>query len=250
MPNIKQEKRIISEWIAIQRNLGVEIQDPEWRDRPNNGDIEATAFPFAIEHTSVDSIEKQRLYEAQFNKVFEDLRHMTILPPARLKFTISLDDFAGIDKAKLKSAIVLWVETVAPKLPDGHSRGSQIIDLNVGWRCWKYSNRPPGLYFGLAVDAEKSRNKIASLISKKDRKLETYRRQGLTSVVIVESEDLQLMAPEIFLEMILEANEDKRFSIEQLWFVDTSIDEFEFWKIDFVSENLIGPFTIRGESAV
>lgn len=175
---------------------------------------------------------------------------MTISPPARLKFVISLEDFVGIDKAKLKSALILWLENVAPELPDGHSRGSQIIDLQVEWRCWKYSNRPPGLYFGLAVDTEKSRYEIASLLSKKDQKLETYRRQGLTSVVIVESDDFQLMAPEIFFEMAVKAFVDKKFSIDQLWFVDTSLDEFEFWKIDFRSENLDGPYSLRDGRAV
>ena len=250
MPNVEQEKRIIAEWVAIQRRLGVKIQDPEWRDGPKNGDIEAIALPFAIEHTSVDSIKNQRLYEAHFKSVFQQIRHMTISPPARITLSINLEDFVSIDKLKLKSALILWIKNVAPELPDGHSRGSQIIDLPVEWRCWKYSNRPPGLYFGLAVDTEKSRNKIASLISKKDQKLETYRRQGLTSVVIVESDDFQLMAPEIFLEMVLKANEDNKFSIDQLWFVDTSLDDFEFWKIDFVSENLIGPYAIRGGGAV
>jgi hypothetical protein len=244
MSKAEQEKRIISEWVAIQRSLGVEIQDPEWRDKPHNGDIEAIAFPFAVEHTSVDSIEKQRLYEAHFDTVVKDLRQIKIAPPARIKLSINLEDFIRIDHKKLKAVLILWLKSRAPKLPDGHSRGSQIIDIPVEWRCWKYSNRPPGLYFGLAVDTEKGRNEIVHLLSRKDQKLETYRRQGLTSVVIVESDDFQLMAPDIFLEMAMKAHGNQKLSIDQLWFADTSMEDIEFWEIDLKAKKVNGPHSL------
>lgn len=250
MPKAQQERRIISEWVAIQRSLGVEIQEPEWRDEPHNGDIEAIAFPFAVEHTSVDSIENQRLYEAHFKTVFQDLHKMTIAPPARIKLSINLEDFVGIDNKNLRAALILWLQNEAPKLPDGHSRGSQIIDIPVEWRCWKYSNRPPGLYFGLAVDTEKGRNEIAHLLNRKDQKLETYRRQGLTSVVIVESDDFQLMAPDIFLEMAVKANGNQKFSINQLWFADTSLDDIEFWEIDLKARKVNGPHSLMYRDTV
>ena len=250
MPEAVQEKRVISEWVTIQRSLGVEIQDPEWRDKPHNGDIEAIAFPFAVEHTSVDSIENQRLYEAHSQTVFQDLDQITIVPPARIKLSISLEDFVKTDHKKLRSALILWLQNEAPKLPDGHTQGAEIFDLPVEWRCWKYSYRPPGLYFGLAVDTEKCRNEIANLLSRKDQKLETYRRQGLTSVVIVESDDFQLMAPDIFFEMAIKAHENHTLSTDQLWFADTSLDDIEFWEIDLKTKQLNGPHSLMYRDTV
>jgi hypothetical protein len=247
MPEPNQEKRVISEWVVIQRSFGVEIQELEWRDKPHSGDIEAIAFPFAIEHTSVDSIKNQRLYEAQFQNVTKDLNLIEIEPPARIRLSIPLEDFIMVNHKNLREALILWLRNEASQLPDGHTQGNVISYLRVKWRCWKYSNRPPGLYFGLAVDTDESRNEIVDLLSKKDQKLETYRRRGLISVVIVESKDLQMMAAEIFFEMAINANENNKLTIGQLWFADTSLINIEFWEIDLKTKQLKGPYSLTSQ---
>ena len=112
---------------------------------PSDGDIEAIARPFAIEHTSIDSIKNQRLYEAHFKPLSQYLSQIDIVTPARIKLILSLEDFSRSNHTKLKIALIKWIQTEVSRLPDGHSEGDTIVDVLVRWRCWKYSDRPPGL---------------------------------------------------------------------------------------------------------
>jgi hypothetical protein len=243
MPNIETEKRVISEWVLLQKNRGIIIDDIEWRDtRQRKGDIEAIASPFAIEHTSIDRLKNQRRHIAQFKQIVQDFYRIVLSPPARLSLSISLDDFIRVDHKKLQAGLAQWLRKEASELDEGHHKGIDICGISVRWWCWKYKDRPPRIIIGLLADTEKHSNKIGSLLKKKSIKLGGYKRQSFTTVLIVESCDIQLMAPEFFLEMILGVPEENRTFIDQIWFADTTLKDIEFWRVIPETRYLDGPY--------
>jgi len=245
MPDPNREKRVISEWVCLQRKCGVKIDGIQWLDRPQIGDIEAIAPPFAIEHTSVDRLENQRRHDAQFQRVVQGLNRITLNPPARLSLSISLEDFLKLDQANFRTALTQWLGKEASELKEGHSRGDKIRGISVRWWCWKYQDRPPRINIGLGVDIKKYGKDISGLLTSKSNKLGPYKRQFFTTVLIVESYDFQLMAPDAFLEMILRVPGQNIMFIDQLWFADTSLKDTEFWRVILDPQQLDGPFLLR-----
>jgi len=245
MPDIEREQRVISEWVLLQKKHGIEIAEIKWLDSPPRGDdIEAIAPPFAIEHTSIDRLENQRGHEAQFKQVVQDLHRIELSPPARLSVSISLEDFLKVDRKKLRVALDQWLRKEASGLEEGHSNGNTICGISVRWWCWKYKDRPPRIIIGLAVDLEKRSKDISGLLRKKSNKLGGYKRQSFTTVLIIESCDFQLMAPDVFLEMILGVQEKYKRFIDQLWLADTSLNDIEYWRIVPTPGHLNGPYNL------
>jgi hypothetical protein len=101
----------------------------------------------------------------------------------------------------------------------------------------------------LAVDFEKYSKDISGLLKRKSNKLSGYKRQSFTTVLIVESCDFQLMAPDVFLEMILGVPEQYKMFIDQLWFADTSLNDIEYWRVISEPRHLNGPYNL-GTDAV
>lgn len=245
MPDTESEQRVISEWVLLQKKNGIEIGEIKWLDSPpRRGDIEAIAPPFAIEHTSIDRIENQRLLEDQFKRVVQDLHRIALSPPARLSVSLSLEDFLKVDHKKLRVALDQWLKKEASGLKEGHSAGSTICGISVRWWCWKYKERPPHIIIGLAVDLEKYGKDISDLVREKSNKLGSYKRQSFTTVLIIESRDFQLMAPDVFLEMILGVQEEYKTFIDQLWFADTSLNDIEYWRVIPTLRQLNGPYNL------
>lgn len=249
MPDTEREQRVISGWALLQRRRGIEIDEIKWLDKPETGgDIEAIAPPFAIEHTSVDRLENQRRHDVQFKRVVQDLYRIALSPPARLSLSISLEDFLKVDQKKLRTALDQWLRKEASGLEEGHSSGNKISDISVRWWCWKYKDRPPRIIIGLAVDIEKYGKDISGLLRQKSNKLGVYKRQSFTTVLIVESFDFQLMASDVFFEMILGVPEENRTFINQLWFADTSLKDIEFWWVIPATRHLDGPHNLGADA--
>jgi hypothetical protein len=243
MPDTERERRVISEWVLLQRKLGVAIDEIRWLDtNQKGGDIEALAPPFAIEHTSVDRIENQRRHDEQFKRVVKDLNRIELTPPARLSLLISLEDFLNLNHNKLRTEMDQWLRKEASELNEGHSTGNKIGRLSVRWWCWKYKNRPPRIKIGFSADIEKYSKDISDLIKRKSHKLGGYKQQSFTTVLIVESYDFQLMAPDVFLEMVLGVPEENKKFIDQIWFADTSLNDIEFWRVMLEVQHLEGPY--------
>lgn len=83
--------------------------------------IDASAGPFAIEHTSIDTVENQRRDATWFSRVVEPLERQ-LGPTLSCRLTITLDYHAvapGSDWNGMAEALRAWIVHRAPDLPDG-----------------------------------------------------------------------------------------------------------------------------------
>lgn len=251
MPSIEDEKRVILHWLAHREQEGKCAQPVQWVDSERGGDIDALAPPFAIEHTSVDALADQRRYAAQFRTLLNGLSDLPVTT-WRLRIILDRTGFGTVSHRQLLACLRQWIPRHTPDLPEGHSSGNELCGLEIPWHCFKHSDRPPGLNIGLAVDTDAlSGAHIVGLLRRKAAKLQTYKLQGYTTILIVESSDLALLAAPVFLELLLPAiRADDLKGVDEVWFADTSLDDVELWEVVLGEEELYGPFYPRLEQAV
>jgi len=249
MPAVEQEEKVIRHWVALRRAEGLEVESPQWLDRGQDGDIDALARPFAIEHTSVDALPRQRRVRAQFAEVSEGFREAPF-DSGRLRLSIDYIDFTSVDHDKLLVSLKQWLRREAPRLPEGASKGQCLGDLPVHWWAFFSSDRPAGAALGLGVDTDSiSSSHIKDLLRRKANKLQSYKRRSFVTVLIVESDDLALMGAGTFLRMC--AGESLKLEpVDELWFADTSLGDVELWQVELNAVELRGPFYAELAEAV
>jgi len=241
MPAVEQEEKVIRHWVALRRAEGFEVESPQWLDRGPDGDIDALAQPFAIEHTSVDALPRQRQVRAQFAELSEGFGEVPF-DSGRLRLTIDYTDFTSVDHGELLVNLKRWLQRDAPHLPEGASKGQRLGAFPVRWWAFHFSDRPAGAALGLGVDSDStSSTHIKTLLGRKANKLRSYKRESPVTVLIVESEDLALMDAGTFLR-ICAAESLKLEPVDELWFADTSLGDVELWQVDLNAIDLRGPF--------
>lgn len=213
--------------------LSVECRpDLENRESP---EIDAIAGPFAIEHTSVDTIENQRRDGSWFSRVAQPLEDqfrngLTF----RLRLIFPYDGIAiGQDWNEIRLALAAWVVNDAPNLVDG-THQIRVPTIPFEFRAIKSSSGKPGLVFvrinpgdtGLPM-------RLVSQLHRKAEKLRPYKATGKTTVLLVESNDMAIMSHEKLFKAIQVAFSGKGIEcVDQLWYADTTIEPYpEFWDL-------------------
>jgi hypothetical protein len=199
---------------------------PEDKNRSSK-DIDAIAGPFAIEHTSIDTVEKQREASDHFNRVVGGIREELVGEvPFRLKIIV---EWSAVRVRQVWSAIrgamKDWILTEAPSLPDG----CHVIDdgtipgVPFGLMVRKASDRPPDIIFGRTEPHDDALSaRIRKQFDKKAGKLAKYASQK-TTILLLESSDMALMNEEIMLDAIKAAYSDALpAGVDQVWYADTS----------------------------
>ena len=76
-------------------------------------------------------------------------------------------------------------------------------------------------------------DRLFAQLSRKAAKLQPYRANGMTTVLLVESNDMALMSHEKMFEVVQSAFDGRTLDgVVQLWYVDTSIEpDLEFWDL-------------------
>jgi hypothetical protein len=175
---------------------------PEGRSSPreerSEEAIDAIAGPFAIEHTSVDTLKNQRRDSAWFmqaaGNLEAELRREGHAPACRLAITLEYDAIGkGQNFSAIRAALKSWIVNDAPGLPDGGS-----IE-NIA-----------GVPFPVRV--------------MKAAKLAKHQCTGATTILLVENDDLALMNDWTMLEAIREAFPNGPPSgVDRVWYADTAI---------------------------
>lgn len=211
-----------------------------WPDLENrkSSDIDAIAGKFAIEHTSVDSVENQRRYGDWFVRVVEPLakKFKNALP-----FKLSLEfPYEGIVKGQdwdaMRCALETWVSNEVVGLSDGPHQIC-IPSVPFNFRAIKDSKASRGLFFSRNDPGDaRLASRLSVHLSRKMAKLEPYKAMGKTTILLIESDDIALMNTNKMLEGIQSAfGSGMPEHIDQVWYVDTSIQsDLEFW--DFTKE--------------
>ena len=194
-------------YLAEQRNPGLQVESrPDVTNR-SSADIDAIAGPFAIEHTSIDTIENQRRDGSWFGAVAEHLEEAFRGDlNCRLRLIFPYEGVSsGQDWRAIREALESWIAESASTLPDGvhtaHVSGvpfevslgkeSHLIDghivdaVSIRERPAAVEDRAvPGHWEGdLLVGARKSY--IATLVERRSRYVCLVRVSGKATRTVV-----------------------------------------------------------------
>ena len=204
-----------------------------WPDKENrqSTDIDAIAGLFAIEHTSIDRLVDQRREDDWFLRVVGGLDRV-IASSVDCGFTITLryDAIAkGMNWNSVRADLRRWIQGNAAAL----SHGSHTIILPTSvpveppiLMCvWKGQPRCTGFArFEPWDDTLATRTK--KLLDRKAGKLIKYNEPDITTVLVVENDDIALMDKLTMLGAIQGAYPDGLpHGVDEIWFADTSIPD-------------------------
>lgn len=196
--------------------------------------IDAIAYPFAIEHTSIDVLPNQRERSDWFGKVVNDPeQELSKQIPFRLSITIP---YEGINKGQpweeIRIALKNWIINEAPQLEDGMRNISNIPSIPFLLSVSKESDRPSGVFFSRFIpDDNMFHVRIKEQFDRKIEKLKKYENAHKTLLLIENSSFGRVSVATLQNE--LRKAYPEGVSVNQIWFADTSIPNYiEFYKIE------------------
>jgi hypothetical protein len=226
---------VIEIFVAYLRDNGYpdlcidQIPDKENRQ---SKDIDAIAGPFAIEHTSIDTLPNQRGKSDWFMRVVGGLE--LPISPYRLNITLEYDAIAeGQNWAAIREAIKTWVIEDCPQLQDGRHTLENLPGIPFRLRVKKASDRPPRIMFSrIESEDESLPDRIRQHLEEKEKikKLAPYQQLGFITVLLIESDDIALMNSSLMANALRQVFPDGLLpGLDEVWYVDTSISsEIEF----------------------
>ena len=195
-----------------------------------SSDIDAVACPFAIEHTSIDTLPNQRRNNEWFMKVIEGLEEEF---SSQLSFHLAISFYDGSiakgqDWKKIRQGFKNWInqEKDNPHLVDGPHWINNVPGIPFPFHVIKGHDPPQGVQFGrFPPNNTDLSNRVRKLFDRKAKKLKKYQDLGKTTVLLIESDDIALM--DIQGRKILNAiREAYPFSlpigVNKIWYVDTA----------------------------
>ena len=167
--------------------------DEENRESP---DIDAIAGAFAIEHTSIDTLQNQRRDADWFMRAVGGLEEeLPTGPQFRLNVTIEYDAVAkGQNWDAVRTSLKTWITNEAPAFPDGPQILDNLPGVPFRLHITKSSERHPGVFFARwKPDDDSLADRIRDTFNRKAAKLARYHAEGKTTILLVENDDIALM---------------------------------------------------------
>ncbi len=202
---------------------------PEDENR-QSPEIDAIAGPFAIEHTSIDSVANQRKADDWFLRVVGGLDPV-IADSVDCGFTITLDYDAiksGLDRDGIREVLRRWIENHAPRLDLGNHRiglpAPVPVENPIVLDVWK-GQRPAITGFRRFEPKDDSLPaRVREIMDRKAAKLGKYQGPDSTAILLIENDDIALMNERNMLDAIREAYPNGLLrGVDEVWIVDTSI---------------------------
>ena len=226
-----REQRIIRLFVKHLAKYHVEanIEIDQWPDKINRDtqDIDAIAGPFAIEHTSIDSVENQRQHNDWYLQVVNGLEQIiSEAVTGGLSITFGYQTVTkGINWESLRADLINWIRGQACDLQDGQHQinllTSQLIDPPVVMNVYKSEAGPTG-FSRFAPKTDGLSKRIKQLLDRKAKKLCKY-QETHTTVILFENNDIALM-DEITLKAAFREAYPENLQPEgvaQVWFANT-----------------------------
>ena len=194
---------------------------------PRDMRIDAIAGPFAIEHTSIDTVPEQRAHSARFDRVLGN-QEERLRGKLTFRLTVAPENSAiapGQDWDAMQAAFDRWVLHEAAKLPDGWTSVDNVPGIPFTFRARKESDRPAGVFPARMAPPEDCTlpDRIREQLGRKASKLAPYSKMDKIRVLLIESNDMALMNAGIMLEAIQKAYSHKLpGGVDQVWYIDTS----------------------------
>jgi hypothetical protein len=195
-------------------------------DNRQSADIDAVAGQFAIEHTSIDTLPNQRRDSDWFMRAAGNLEQEIEAPPFRLNITLEYDAVGtGQNWAAIREALKDWIRSSAPSLPEGRSLIEDAPGIPFRLHVIKSSERRPGVFFArYEPDNDTLPERVKAAFNRKTEKLAKYQGPGVTTILLVENDDIALMNEWKMLEAIRTAfPSGPPHGVDQVWYADTSI---------------------------
>lgn len=222
--------------LAANGYPGLRVESRPDEQNRTTSDIDAVAPPFAIEHTSLDTLPEQRRRSEWFDRVVGGLeRELQGALPFRLSITFSYDAISsGLDWSDARSRLRDWIVTASPALPEGFSGEQRIAGIPVPLHVKRETARNPRVVFSRICPKDLTLPlRTRALLERKGAKLQPYKASGLRTVLLVESADLALMNASLMTDAINAAFDESSLSgTDEIWYVDTSLPSaLEFWNL-------------------
>jgi hypothetical protein len=224
-----EDREVISAFVDHLRNsVRPDLKITRWPEDENRSapDIDAIAGPYAIEHTSIDTLPNQRRDSDWFKKAVGRIENEL---SKKMSFRLNIGiDYRAVTKGQDWNAIYLamkyWIENKSLDLKDGFHVIRGILQIPFDLQVKKASHRPPGLFFKRIVQED---NTLPELINKQiDRKISKmvkYCKEGLTTVLLIETNDIALMNTALMIDAIGNAYPDGLpLTVSQVWYADTT----------------------------
>ena len=222
---------VIDAFIEYLRKHGYpELTVTSYPDKENRSspDIDAIAGPFAIEHTSIDTLPNQRRNNDWFKKVLGNLEQEF---EGQLSFRMSITfPYDAVDKGKgqdwvaIQKALKSWILEKSPHLEFGKHNLNNIPCIPFQLDVYKRSSDIPGIAFSRYEPHDGTLScRIKELFDRKAEKLKKYKNFGKIRVLLIESNDIVLMDVQGW--KILKAIR-KTYSnglpvgVDKIWYVD------------------------------
>jgi hypothetical protein len=214
---------LVSFWKAIGRPVA---SVDHWPDEHEHGEIDALAGPYAIEHTSVDSLPNGRRADDHFEQVIGDLEEEL---KGKLGFPLAITwDWVAIQTGQpwssVGEALRAWITKNAPALGNGHHRMTNVIGVPFAFDAIKGG---PIKFDGVRLARYDPRDstfptRLSDQLAgrhKKVTKLRRHKADGKTTVLLLESGDVALMSVHKMVEALEAAFPIRPEELDEVWFL-------------------------------
>jgi hypothetical protein len=223
----RPDRAIITLFAAFLREIGQPVRGVDcWPEDHAEGEIDAIVGPYALQHTSVDSLPEGRAHDARFSEVIKGIEAAF---RGKLGFFLAITfSWGSIEKGhnykSINRALRDWISNQAAKLSLGHHR---VENPEIPF--------PLGVIKGVAInydgplfgrydphDKTLSARLRAQIFGERHDKLTPllpYRERGKKTLLLLESGDIALMSVGHMVEAFEIAFPSWPDSLDELWFL-------------------------------
>lgn len=224
----KQDTVVVNDFVKHLREHGhpeIRIDRIPNEENRSTRDIDAIAFPFAIEHTSIDAVENLRRNQDAFARFATPLRNAL---DGQVAFHLRVNlDFDSIQRGPnlhdIQAAFESWVRIEANLLPDGRTSVSGATGIPFAFEAEKQTSGPAGLFLTRIVPTQNTlAERMKEIVERKTEKLRPYHLKYAT-LLLIENGDSILMNKDKMLGAIHRSYLDGAPNgVDQIWYADTS----------------------------
>ena len=239
-----ENRKLVNEFVAhLEKNRLPNLKVDCYPDEKNRTTpaIDAIAGPFAIEHTSIDTIPDQRLNSNRFMQFIDNLDQELVFLPFYLGIAFKENAITkGQNWKTMRITLKKWILEKAPHLPVSKPYTPYTVP-GIPFEIYvtKDNNLSAGVCFSrFPPDDNTLPDRIRDLFNKKAAKLLKYQATGKTTMLLVENGDIALMNTWKLFDAIRNAYPERFPSgVDEIWYADTSIHDRINFK-DFTSDLL------------